>query len=43
LVSPSQYQAPITGLEVVSSSDRSTAALFLIGWLNVKMIGMPTP
>jgi len=38
-----QYQAPTTGLDVVSSSDRSTAALLVIGSLNVSMIGMPTP
>jgi len=30
-------------LDVVSWSDRSTAALFVIGRLNVRMIGMPTP
>ena len=40
---PSQYHAPITGLEVWISIDRSTAALSCIGALNVKMIGMPTP
>ena len=38
-----QYQAPITGLDVVSSSDRSTAALLVMGVLKVSMIGMPTP
>ena len=41
--SPSQDQAPTTGLDVVSWSDRSTAALLVTGWLNVSMIGMPTP
>ena len=30
-------------MEVVSSSERSTAARLVIGWLNVSMIGMPTP
>ena len=28
-----QYQAPVTGREVRSCSERSTAARFLIGWL----------
>jgi hypothetical protein len=40
---PSQYQAPVTGREVRSWSERSTAARFLIGWLKYKITGMPTP
>ena len=40
---PSQYHAPTTRLEVVSSIDRSTAALSLTGVAEVRMIGMPTP
>ena len=40
---PSQYHAPTTRLEVFSSIDRSTAALSVIGWLKLRMIGMPTP
>src|SRR5579875_598871 len=39
----SQYHAPITGLDVVTCSARSTAAWFVIRWLKYKMIGMPTP
>ena len=38
-----QYHAPVTGLVDQISSDRSTAALSLIGLLKVTMIGMPTP
>jgi hypothetical protein len=30
-------------LDVVTCSDRSTAARSVIGWLKVSMIGMPTP
>ena len=30
-------------LDVVIVSDRSTAARFLMGWLKVSMIGIPTP
>ena len=30
-------------MEVVSSSERSTAARLVTGSLNVRMIGMPTP
>ena len=41
--SPSQYHDPVTGLELVTSSDRSTAARLLTGELNVSRIGMPTP
>jgi len=42
-LSPSQYQAPVTGREVRSWSERSTAARFLIGWLKERITGMPTP
>ena len=38
-----QYHAPVTGLLDQISSDRSTSALRVIGWLNETMIGMPTP
>ena len=41
--SPSQYHDPVTGLELVTSSDRSTAARLLTGALNVSRIGMPDP
>ena len=41
--SPSQYHAPTTGLEVRICSERSTALLSVIGVLNVRMIGIPTP
>ena len=40
---PSQYHAPVTGVELVTSSDRSTAARLATGELNVIRIGMPTP
>ena len=33
----------MTGLLDRISSDRSTSALRVTGWLNVTMIGMPTP
>jgi len=39
----SQYHEPITGLDVLIWSARSTAALSVICWLKYKMIGMPTP
>ncbi len=39
----SQYHAPTTGVDVVSCSARSTAALSVIGWLKYKMMGIPTP
>ena len=38
-----QYHAPVTGLLDQICSDRSTSALRVMGWLNVTMIGMPTP
>jgi len=40
---PSQYQAPVTGLELLTSSDFSTAALLVTGELNVMRMGIPTP
>ena len=39
----SQYQAPTTRFEVLTWSARSTAALFVIGRLKLRMIGIPTP
>jgi hypothetical protein len=39
----SQYQAPVTGLEVHSWMDRSTADRCRTGRLKVRMIGIPTP
>ena len=38
-----QYHAPVTGLLDQTSSARSTSALRVMGWLNVSMMGMPTP
>ena len=40
---PSQYQAPVTGLELLIWSDFSTAALLVTGELNVMRMGIPTP
>src|SRR5262249_55884311 len=39
----SQYQAPTTGLEVVTLSARSTALRCVTRPVNVSMIGIPTP
>ena len=39
----SQDHAPVTGFDVITSRDRSTPFVFVIGGLKVSISGIPTP